>query len=246
MHSIHVPFETVPDALKSTLRDIFSTFDYVYTTNYDLLLYWSLMDERKKFKDFFWFQKNAEGEPQRVVFNLWDTAVWNEVTKVIYLHGALHLYRNADGETYKAVGMSGDLLERFAQEAASLPLFISEGTSKDKLWSIRRNEYLSFAFERFATHRGSMVVFGQSLAPEFDQHIIDAINNWCRYNQRRTAGKDFKRDIAISVYPRGLSSDDIAALKLRMRKLLSPHYTLHYFDSTSHPLGAPSLRINPG
>jgi quercetin dioxygenase-like cupin family protein len=57
----------------------------------------------------------------------------------------------------------------------------------DALSAIIRNDYLSFAYERFSKHRGALVVFGHSLNPEFDQHLIDAMRRWKRYDQRRAS-----------------------------------------------------------
>lgn len=55
------------------------------------------------------------------------------------------------------------------------PLFISEGNSEEKLSSINRSDYLSFAYNKFSNHQGGLVVFGHLLS-ENDQHIVDVIN----------------------------------------------------------------------
>lgn len=240
VRDIHVPHEFVSDEVKIKLRQIYSGYDYVYTTNYDLLLYWVIMDEKDQFKDFYW---SKVAEEDRVTFDISDTAVWGDVTKILYLHGALHLFHNVSDTTYKAVGNDeGSILEQFRKNLKSIPLFISEGTSKDKMRSIRRNDYLSFAYERFATHRGSLVVFGHSLNSEFDQHIIDAMKRWTRYDQKRFHGRTKERTIAFSIHP-SMSSGAIIEYKSRIQKSLS-RYKLRYFNSETHPLGSADLRIN--
>jgi len=234
---VHIPFDDVTAELKGSLRSIFSKYAYVYSTNYDLLLYWSMMNDKDQFKDFVW---GRDTEGTRNYFDLADTDLWDErdpVTKVLFVHGALHLYKHSDGRSFKKLaGEDGNLLNLFDVRGDAIPLFISEGTSKNKLSAITRNDYLSFAYQRFAKHRGSLVVFGHSLTPKFDQHLIDAMRKWKRYDQRR---KQFqavpnRRVIAISVFPDG-DSDRIIQLKSRLGRALSD-YDVRFFDSSTHPL----------
>ncbi|WP_162458475.1 DUF4917 family protein [Pseudactinotalea terrae] len=108
------------------------------------------------------------------------------------------------------------------------PLFVSEGTSRAKLSTIRGSQYLSWCLDRLRTSTGDTVVFGHSLAPQ-DQHVMEAL----------VAGG--KREIAISVWP----DDDPRAIieqKAHLRRALEPH-TVHFFDSTTHPLGLSSLTL---
>jgi len=120
----------------------------------------------------------------------------------------------------------------------SIPLFISEGTFRDKRAAITRNDYLSFAYHRFSKHRGSMVVFGHSLTPEFDNHLLDGMCKWKRYDEQRKSFQTVPsgRVIAISVRP---SNDDFAIIDLKSRLIrsLPPGYDVRFFDSCTHPLG---------
>jgi hypothetical protein len=97
-------------------------------------------DATEKFKDYFWGQSQE--------FDLTDTETSVTATKVLYLHGGLHLYRLPSGVAIKRKAEAGrSLLDLFGvsfMEGAT-PLFITEGTSQDKLASIRRSDYLSFA-----------------------------------------------------------------------------------------------------
>ena len=236
---VHVPFDRVTEELKSPLRSILAEYEYIYSTNYDLLLYWSMMTDKDQFKDFVW-GRDIDGTKN--FFDLADTDLWDErnpVTKVLYIHGALHLYKQPDGRTFKKLaGEDGDLLDLFDVQGDAIPLFISEGTFKNKLSAITRNDYLSFAYQRFAKHRGSLVVFGHSLTPEFDQHLVDAMRKWKRYDQRRKQLQHVpdRRVVAISVLPDG-DSDRIIQLKSRLGKALSD-YDVKFFDATTHPLSA--------
>ncbi len=246
---VHVPFDNVNDSVKQRLRDHLRPYEYVYSTNYDLLLYWAMMTEPKQFKDFIW---NRFPDTSDVQFDSTNTDLWQErngpLTKVLFLHGALHFYKGTDGRTFKRVSTTEDanpgrdLLEQFDFRDTAVPLFVSEGTSKDKRAAICRNDYLSFAYERFAKHRGSLIVFGHSLTPDFDQHLIDAMVRWERYDQcrrhdphRKSSQKiPDKRVIAVSVLPTTVGSD-VISLKARLAKAL-PKYEIRYYDATTHPL----------
>lgn len=232
VRDIHIPHASVTDSVRTRLRDIFGQFDYIYSTNYDLLLYWVVMDEKKDFKDFLWYER----------FDSSDAHVWGDVTKVLFLHGALHLYHDVNGQTIKQShnDEKGDILSQFYSDDALIPLFVSEGESSDKLRSIRRNDYLSFAYWKLAFHRGPMIVFGSALNEQFDKHILDAMTNWKRYDQGRFKGKAPRRKLAISMLP-GPSSTIISE-KNRLTAALSD-CDVQFFDATTHPLGEARLRI---
>jgi hypothetical protein len=242
---VHVQFDRVTESLKERLRQVLERYSYVYSTNYDLLLYWSMMNEPGRFKDFVWCKDN---DNRRNLFDVSDTDLWDDekkpMTKVLFLHGGLHLYKNKEGRTFKKLsGEDRHLLDLFDVEGDAIPLFISEGSSRDKLSAIARSDYLSFAYQRFSRHHGSLVVFGHSLAVDFDQHLIAAMQKWKRYDQQR---KSFQlvpshRVVAISVFP-GDDPYAIIELKNRLTKLL-PSYELRFFDSRTHPLGLPEMQI---
>jgi hypothetical protein len=238
---IHTPYESITDKLRSRLRGVLAEHDYVFSTNYDLLIYWIMMDDQKRFKDFLWTGGRDTG---KVRFDIADTAVWREpkCTKVLFLHGALHLFRDVYGTFKKVGGDQGSILSQFDVRGDAIPLFISEGTWQDKKSAISRNDYLSFAFERFATHHGSLVVFGQSLSDAFDKHLIEAMVRWQRYDQKRLQGRAHRRVIAISMHPT-TDEHQIIAEKSRLKKALAA-YEVHFFDSTTHPLGDPSLQLD--
>ena len=196
----------------------------IFTTNYDLIPYWSIMDHKtNNFRDFFW--NNG------TMFNENDTDVWGDRTRIIYLHGALHILEELEGDnSWKNTANEQGLLEQFPDTFTDLyrPLFITEGNSKQKLLKIYSSNYLQFAYHELIKHNKSLVILGHSLHPEFDQHLIDAISEWK------------KRRIAISVWPE-MTSEEIIEFKARINKQLHPH-RIKYFNSTTHPLGSNELR----
>ena len=218
VYSVHLPWVEFTNDRRDRIVATFAKFKSVYSTNYDLLTYWSVMYDPGEFKDFFWSER----------FDITDTEIWGKCTKVLYLHGGLHLYRRPTGQTLKrSAEPFQNLLELFAQPFGdAVPLFVSEGTSEEKKASIYRSEYLSFAFSRFSVDAGPIVVFGQSLG-DADQHLVDAL--------RARKG----RSIAISIKRHGQS------IRQRKAELIAalPDSELYFFDAETHPLGAVDLRV---
>jgi len=219
--AVHVPWRIAPITILSSIREELLNYKYVYSTNYDLLIYWAIMHGNGKgFKDFFW------DEP----FDIGNTKVWDKVTCVLYLHGGLHLYHLPSGQALKRRANSGlNLLDLFGQNyyLDAVPLFISEGTSEEKLNSIYRSDYLSFAFSQFSEHEGPLVIFRHSLS-ENDKHIVSTIAKWKHVR------------IAISMVP-----NEEAVIRSKKAKIISdlPEAELFFFDATTHPLGSQTLNI---
>src|SRR5690606_10460737 len=106
----------------------------VYSTNYDLLAYWAVMHAPEHFDDRF--GELATFDPH---------APAAKATRMLYLHGGMHLVKNLDGSVRKLLSSGSTLLGSFAINALDdVPLFICEGSSEEKLKIIRSSDYLSF------------------------------------------------------------------------------------------------------
>lgn len=226
VHAAHIGWSQCGDERFDTIADVIQNHDAVYTTNYDLCMYWARVDAvrrsaRRDVIDFFWYGK----------FDPNEIEIRDRIA-MYYLHGAIHLWHDDRGDSGKWTNAKGgnllSLAEKYTPETSLRPLFVSEGSSKAKLQTIRRSPYLSFCLDSLRKDRGNTVVFGQSFCDQ-DKHIVTAL----------TEGRS--RDIAISIYPR----DDpqwIIAEKARIAILLGEN-KLRFFDSTTHPLGDPSLTV---
>ncbi len=108
-------------------------------------------------KDYFWGADNS--------FDLEDCTLRGETRSILYLHGALHLYRTPTGLALKKTvsEVDGGLLDQFDTSGQVVPLIISEGKSRDKKSAILRNDYLAFAIRRFNKHEGNVAVHGVGL-----------------------------------------------------------------------------------
>ncbi|SOC17336.1 DUF4917 family protein [Rhodobacter maris] len=156
----------------------------VYTLNYDLLLYWTLMHDDMGFDDPIslaandGFGRDEDTEPEYVN---WMGESGAHGQRVHYLHGALHLFdAGAELQKYTWVNTGKPLLEqaREAMGARKFPLFVAEGKSNQKLAKIKHSAYLHHSYKSFSSQMGqrndALFIFGHSLA-ENDQHILKKI-----------------------------------------------------------------------
>jgi hypothetical protein len=160
-------------------RVFLSRFDHIFTLNYDVLLYWTLMqDEVDKLDlkpdDGFRHPDNGHDLP----YVSWQRG---HSAKVSYLHGALHLFDQGT-EIIKYTWSKTDVpivdQVRGALDENKYPLFVAEGTSASKVERILHNAYLAKALRSFEACCGpaknAIVIFGHSLA-ENDMHVLRCI-----------------------------------------------------------------------
>lgn len=169
------PFDLEEDEYKAC-RKFISIFDNIYTLNYDLLLYWAQMHteegQRPQADDGF---RQPEDE-----FNT-DYVTWephqSHGQSTWYLHGALHVFDTGteiQKYTWSRTGIRLIDQIRDALKRDYFPLFVAEGSSKEKLEKIRHSDYLSKAYRSFSEITGALFVLGHSLAPN-DEHFLKRI-----------------------------------------------------------------------
>lgn len=224
VHAAHIPWRLVQPSTLATLNRELSRYRTVFTTNYDLLNHWALQHAPDTITDLF------SGDDYR--FDL--SHATTDKTRLLYLHGGLHLVRNQDGAARRLTSTEGTLLGNFAinhtlKTLDDVPLFVNEGSSEDKLRTIRSSDYLSFCYEQLLHHGDNLCLFGHALGDQ-DRHIVQAL---------RQASPD---TVAISIYPR--SQAFIQHQKRHYAKLFQDlEVTLRFFDAKSHPLGDPTLSV---
>jgi hypothetical protein len=162
----------------------------IYTMNYDLLLYWSLMRDEIEGATSIplhhddGFRKDQEDYDAPYVE--WQGEGAANMQNIHYLHGALHLFDAGHQlQKYTWVNTGKPLVDQ-ANEALKdnlFPVFVAEGSSKSKLAKIRHSAYLHHNFKSFAgvCHTGSrkgtaIFVFGHSFA-ENDAHVLNKIGH---------------------------------------------------------------------
>lgn len=164
----------------------------LYSLNYDLLLYWTLMHElddperKTKFNDGFGRDAWTDGGKVSVS----DYLCWQGKTpfqNIHYLHGALHLFDHGhELQKFSWVDTKVRLIDqcRKALNENKFPLFVTEGDNLKKMEKINHSAYLHNSFQSFE----DVVKGGKSKKPgntclftygvsfnENDKHIFNRI-----------------------------------------------------------------------
>jgi hypothetical protein len=225
VRAVHVNRDGVPMSTRRRIREAMEEFEWIFTTSYDLLIYWAVACDGRfdPFVDLF-FGEDLKFDPAR-------SDVRAGCVPVYFLHGALHLVVGGADITWKLRRKRMDtLLDQFGEpipgDPQARPLLVTEGSAEDKLSAIERNGYLSHALKRLEARDLPAVVFGSGLS-QHDSHITDALS--------RNPG----RPIAISMLP-GRKRKLFAAQSDIYTRLEAS--SLLFFDSTTHPLGDLALR----
>jgi hypothetical protein len=143
----------------------------IFTTNYDLLLYWVMVRHAQELRCDDGFRGPA---PLR-----WNPALLAGQS-LFFLHGGLHLYESDDRVHKLNFRPDASLLDqiRVRLDADEQPLFVSEGSSEQKLLRIAESEYLRTAHKAFGTatrnRQCALFTVGHALGDQ-DRHITDAI-----------------------------------------------------------------------
>lgn len=207
-------------------RAFLSDFERIYTLNYDLLLYWALMqrelEPQIRCDDGF---RKPEEEPD-ASYVTWEPGnTYNQ--NVYYLHGALHLFdAGVELQKYTWINTQVPLIEqiRAALKQEFYPVFVSEGTSDEKVERIRHNDYLCKMYRSFTEIQGALVVFGHSLDASDDHIFTDRIGRH---------GKTSRLYVSLHGDPTSASNKGIirrasALSNLRRGKW---HLDVKYFDA---------------
>lgn len=147
-------------------------FSQIFTTNYDLFLYYIII-ESKKFGDYFYYLFFDDERFQ--LFNSGDSKKNNHI---YFLHGALFLFEKSINTIKIKKNEENWLIDVITNEinGNNYPLFISEGTSEMKLKAIQSNKYLSYCFRNLKENKhNELVIFGHSLSSQ-DSHIVKILD----------------------------------------------------------------------
>jgi hypothetical protein len=140
----------------------------VYTTNYDLLLYWVVVRTVRKLVCYDSHENEGLWNPERP-------------PQLVYLHGALHLFPSPTPQRKLEYKLRNPLLQQIKHELYSnrFPSIVAEGTTKEKLTRITESKYLSkmrrhFRNDMRAGENAVLFIYGHSLS-ERDAHILEQI-----------------------------------------------------------------------
>lgn len=163
----------------------------VFSSNYDLLLYWILM-RNNDIKCIDGFGRDPEYIDDSEFIHE-DDIEWSDLTwgkykttqNIYYLHGALPLFDTGSDIIKEEYNGSEYLLTSIKKriEKGEYPIFVTAGDGDQKLYHIRHNQYLNYCYDKLCNIQGSLVVFGFSFG-EFDKHIIKAINTAAHFGKK--------------------------------------------------------------
>jgi hypothetical protein len=225
VRAVHLIRSQVPDATLKEIRNEMLRYEWIFSTSYDLLLYWAMGCGGS----FAPFVDHFRGTGLR--FDPDRTDVYVDQLPVYFLHGALHLVVGGTGITWKLRrNAMQTVLDQFGEpidgDPQARPLLVTEGTARDKLRAIEANAYLAHSLQTLRSVELPLVVFGSSLGVQ-DDHLLDAVNEHPR------------RRIAVSLLPDRRRT--LAARQADIYARLETD-TLEFFAATTHPLGNPALR----
>lgn len=204
LHPEHV-FK-IPDerskACSKFLKLFLASGGSVYSTNYDLLLYWVLMRNAEiKHVDGCGRQREDDADEFVPAEEMqWSEELFWGVNRdrqnIFYLHGALPFFDNGVAVVKEQYDAYGYLLEKISgrMEKGEYPIFVTAGDGQQKLKHIMHNRYLAHCYESLCSVGGSVVTFGFNFGP-YDEHIIEALNRAAKQDLSRRL-----RSVYISVY----------------------------------------------
>lgn len=222
VRGIHPEYHEISEHIP-TLYQFLKKFRTVISLNYDLILYWSIMygvdvNDRHSLKDCFpygEFYENWSRLREPIYGNI-------STTLAFYPHGSLVLCRNNVESEFKAIGNGSGLLEAILEAWKSeqvVPLFVSEGTSEQKINSIRSSSYLNTVYrEVLTTLEPSLVIYGWGLL-EQDIYILERI------------ALSQVKSVAVSVY--GNDQAYCNRVSNTIQQILGSQVQIHFFHSDS-------------
>lgn len=193
VQSIHPEYFEVEQQFPD-IANFLSSFKTVFSLNYDLTLYWVVMYANRIFNGHSFKDCIIHGEFSsdwwrfRESISQWD----RDITLVFYPHGSLVLARNILEQETKLEAYAGNDLLRsilnYWQSDNYIPLFVSEGTSSQKISAIQNSHYLNTVYREVIPQIGdNLTIFGWGFG-EHDIHILRRIKN------------SRVRRVAVSVY----------------------------------------------
>jgi predicted house-cleaning noncanonical NTP pyrophosphatase (MazG superfamily) len=183
----------------------------IFTTNYDVLLYWVLM--RNKIPNAIdGFGRDRENDDEyvsedEVEYSELRWGKHKERQTIHYLHGALPLFDTGIEIIKEEYDSTHYIMEKIKDrlEKKEYPVFVTAGTGDQKLSHIMHNRYLTNCYENLSNIEGSLITFGFNFG-EYDEHIIEAINIAAKHGKKV---KDKLWSVYIGVY----SEDDKKHIK---------------------------------
>jgi len=174
----------------------------IFSTNYDLLMYWVLMRNSSTIaidgfgRELLNPEEFKKGQDAELSDLTWGEN--KDGQNIFYVHGTLPIFDTGTEIIKEEYDSRHYLLEKISErmKTKSYPIFVTAGNAQEKLNQISHNKYLAYCYDNLCNIEGSLIVFGFNFG-EYDTHIIDAINKAA--NQGMPSA-DCLRSVYIGVY----------------------------------------------
>lgn len=214
----------VGDAKYMAARTFLSNFGRIFTLNYDLLLYWAVVQRDLRPRPV---QRDGFGRLGGRVLT-WSRPTLAAGQEIMYLHGAVHYYVD-DHKVRKLEVANGNLLSQLRSNLGRghYPLVVTEGSREDKEARIARSAYLTYCHDRLRSAQGDLYIHGAALSAN-DEHVLEAI----------TARESKIEYVYVSLHGKGSAARD--AVQLRATNLARERkdnggekLTVRFYDAAS-------------
>lgn len=179
-HVFSIP-EEKSKACAAFLNSYLAEGGSIFTTNYDLLLYWVIMRNVIE-NSIDGFGRDAEDNdewipPEERNYSELRWGKYKKTQTVHYLHGALQLFDTGLDVIKEEYTNHNFLLDNIKARMAKkeYPIFVTAGNGYEKLTHIVHNKYLAYSYDSLSSIGGSLICYGFGFG-NYDEHIIDAIN----------------------------------------------------------------------
>jgi len=225
IRDIHPTHESV-EHLLSQIAYFLMNFTTVLSLNYDLLVYWSILEGNDRLECTWFKDCYVNGEFNKDFGYLSKPKPPAKgATLVFYPHGSLFFVTDIHGNEEKLSRSKDEILLEVIlarwKEKDYIPLFVSEGSTISKFHAITRSNYLNTVYDSILRRiPGSLVIYGWS-ASEQDDHIFNAIDH------------KYINDIAVSVHTENPNWESYCE-KIENRIALTHNLrnvNLYFFDS---------------
>ncbi|MGB4773694.1 MAG: DUF4917 family protein [Daejeonella sp.] len=225
-HVFRVPEEKSQSCIKF-LQEYLSKGGLVFSTNYDLLVYWVLM-RNGAYNAIDGFGRDLETDLDNEKYVDAEELEYSELRwgkhkneqTIFNLHGTLPIFDTGVNIIKVEYDTEHYLLQNVKDriDKKEYPIFVTAGNGKEKLTHIMHNKYLTFCYEQLCNIQGSLITFGFNFG-EYDTHIIDAINAAAKMGRKIP-------DKLWSVYIGVYSDDDlkhILKIKNKFKYKVTPY-----------------------
>ncbi len=172
----HIPkCDDVDDQRIMACKNWLDLFDKVFTTNFDLILYWIAASTSRNLVTRYQL-RDGFGPDESIANILTHPSTTTGIQNLFYMHGAMHLFKRKASTQKLSYSTGGVVREQIDSRISTdnFPLIVIGGNSAQKMSAIGSSPYLSHCYRKFCKSATHLVTFGIQFS-EPDRHIIEQV-----------------------------------------------------------------------